>query len=228
MLDQSITIDILSDELITELTGKSDTFVIKNLIKNEMPELTDTDAAKICQLVKALTTNRIEENVEIVSTLPVSFKVKTRKTRPVLDELIKSATKSILLTGYSISDHFEETLKLINEKSKQGIVVEMYVNKYDTIRPILINIRHTNRSFFKIYEYTGKVDDKMAALHAKTIIVDNKKMLISSANLSYHGLEGNIEIGVLISSEKKALQVYEIFNDLKRQKIFLLVDDSGD
>ena len=228
MLDQSITIDILSDELITELTGKSDTFVIKNLIKNEMPELTDTDAAKICQLVKALTTNRIEENVEIVSTLPVSFKVKTRKTRPVLDELIKSATKSILLTGYSISDHFEETLKLINEKSKQGIVVEMYVNKYDTIRPVLSDIRHTNRNFLRIYEYTGKVDDKMAALHAKTIIVDNKKMLISSANLSYHGLEGNIEIGVLISSEKKALQVYEIFNDLKRQKIFLLVDDSGD
>jgi len=104
----------------------------------------------------------------------------------------------------------------------------MYVNKYDTIRPILNDIRHTNRNFFKIYEYAGKVDDKMAALHAKTIIVDNKKMLISSANLSYHGLEGNIEIGVLISSEKKAVQVQEIFNDLKRQKIFQLVNNSAD
>jgi phosphatidylserine/phosphatidylglycerophosphate/cardiolipin synthase-like enzyme len=88
----------------------------------------------------------------------------------------------------------------------------------------LTDIPHTNRRFFKIYEYTVNSDDKMAALHAKTILVDNNKMLISSANLSFHGLEGNIEIGALITSKKKVTQVQEIFDDLKRQKIFKIVE----
>ena len=226
MFHQSLALDILADELITELSCKADTLVVSQLIKKEFPDLSDIDTVKICQLIKALVENKSEESVEIVATLPVSFLSKTRKTRPVIEELINSATISIIITGYSISDHFEEMLKLIDNKSKQGVVVEMFVNDYAGIRSLLADIRHTNRNFFKIYEYTGKPEDKMASLHAKTIIIDGLKMLISSANLSLHGLEGNIEIGALISSEKKASQVKEIFSDLKRQKIFTLVKDS--
>jgi len=226
MLNQSLTIDILADELIAELSGKADNLVLMRMLKAELQSLSETDAEKLCQLIKSLTSNRTEERVEIVSTVPVSFLSKTRKTHPVMEELINSATSSITLTGYSISEHFEESLKLIDYKSKQGVVVEMFVNNYAGIRSIIADIRHTNRNFMKIYEYAGKTGDKMASLHAKTIIVDGEKMLISSANLSYHGLEGNIEIGALISSKKKATQVLEIFADLKRQKVFDLIKDS--
>ena len=162
--------------------------------------------------------------MEIVSTTPVSFHVKTRKTYPVVQELIGGATKSILLTGYSISEQSEEIFKLINDKSKQGVVVELFVNKYGVVRSVLSGIEHTNRRFFKVYEYSDRVDDKMAALHAKTIVVDGEKLLISSANLSYHGLEGNIEIGALILLREKATQVQDVFSELKRQKIFTLVN----
>jgi phosphatidylserine/phosphatidylglycerophosphate/cardiolipin synthase-like enzyme len=154
----------------------------------------------------------------------VSFRAKVRKTRPVIQELISSATQSILLTGYSISDHFEEMLKLIERKSKQGVLVELFVNKYDSIKMVLSDIKHTNRRFLRTFEYSGKSDDKMAALHAKTIVVDDEKTLISSANLSYHGLEGNIEIGALIKSKTKAMQVHSVFDDLKRQKVFSLIE----
>ncbi|MCL2410343.1 MAG: phospholipase D-like domain-containing protein [Treponema sp.] len=223
MLYQSLTIDILADELIAELSGKADNLVLMRMLKTELQSLSDIDAEKLCRLIKSLTSNQTAEKVEVVSTVPVSFMSKTRKTHPVMEELVNSATNSITLTGYSISEHFEESLKLIDNKSKQGVVVEIFVNNYASIRSILADIRHTNRNFLKIYEYAGKAGDKMASLHAKTIIVDDVKMLISSANLSYHGLEGNIEIGALITSKKKASQVLEIFADLKRQKIFELV-----
>lgn len=44
----------------------------------------------------------------------------------------------------------------------------------------------------------------MSALHAKVICVDQQKTLITSANLSYHGQEGNIELGTIIDSGKTA------------------------
>lgn len=47
----------------------------------------------------------------------------------------------------------------------------------------------------------------MAALHAKVIPVDQKKTLITFANLSYHGQQGNIELGMLEESKKIAKQV---------------------
>ena len=40
--------------------------------------------------------------------------------------------------------------------------------------------------FLRIYNYP-KQEDKMSALHAKVISVDQTDTLITSANLSYHG-----------------------------------------
>ena len=63
----------------------------------------------------------------------------------------------------------------------------------------------------------------MAALHAKMIVVDECKSLISSANLSYHGMEGNIEAGIYIESEEKAREIEELLKNLKRLKVFEVV-----
>jgi phosphatidylserine/phosphatidylglycerophosphate/cardiolipin synthase-like enzyme len=225
MWDQSINIDILVDKLLAELLVSEDGSTAIRLIQMELPSLTDSDAVKVCQLVNSLIKRQSKDTVEIVTTTPISFLAKTRKTRPVIEELISGAEHTITLTGYSISDHFEEFLKLINQKSKRGVVVELFVNSYEKVRSVLSDIEHTSRRFLKVYEYSSKTDDKMAALHAKTIIVDGERMLISSANLSYHGLEGNIEIGALITSKRKAAQVQAVFSDLKHQKIFVLIND---
>ena len=223
MWNQSINIDILADELISELSMSGDISAAAHLVKKEFPSFSDSDAVKICQLITSITSKQNTESVEIVTTTPVSFLTKTRKTHPVIHELISEASQSILLTGYSISDHLEEMFKLINAKSKRGVVVELFVNKYESVKSVLMDVEHINRHFFKVYEYSGKPDDRMASLHAKTIVVDEQSTLISSANLSYHGLEANIEIGVLITSKHKAIQVKKVFEDLKRQKIFTLV-----
>ncbi len=47
----------------------------------------------------------------------------------------------------------------------------------------------------------------MAASHAKIISVDSERVLVSSANLSYHGLAGNVEMGFLVKSYSKAKQI---------------------
>ena len=60
----------------------------------------------------------------------------------------------------------------------------------------------------------------MAALHAKVISVDQKKTLITSANLSYHGQQGNIELGTLIESKNIAKQIDDIFTKMIFSKVF--------
>ena len=60
----------------------------------------------------------------------------------------------------------------------------------------------------------------MAALHAKIIVSDARKALVSSANLSYHGMQGNIEMGFLIESSDKAKQIEEVLKEMVRMKVF--------
>jgi phosphatidylserine/phosphatidylglycerophosphate/cardiolipin synthase-like enzyme len=60
----------------------------------------------------------------------------------------------------------------------------------------------------------------MSALHAKVISVDQRETLITSANLSYHGQEGNIELGTHILSQSIARQVEELFTKLLFLKVF--------
>ena len=71
----------------------------------------------------------------------------------------------------------------------------------------------------KIYNYP-KHDDVMSALHAKVISVDQTETLITSANLSYHGQEGNIEFGTHIVSNEIAKQVDQLFTQLLFSKVF--------
>ena len=65
----------------------------------------------------------------------------------------------------------------------------------------------------------------MAALHAKILMVDDVDVLISSANLSYHGMAGNIEIGTQVCSEKIAKQINELFKQLLFCKVFTAVNE---
>lgn len=46
------------------------------------------------------------------------------------------------------------------------------------------------------------------------------KSLVSSANLSYHGMRGNIEMGFLIESHEKAKQIEEVMKEMVRMKVF--------
>lgn len=71
----------------------------------------------------------------------------------------------------------------------------------------------------RIYNYP-KHEDKMSALHAKVISVDGEYTLITSANLSYHGQEGNIELGTQIHSKDLAKQVDDVFTKLVFSKVF--------
>ena len=107
------------------------------------------------------------------------------------------------------------------KKEKQGVYVRLYVNDTEKQKEVLDRLMSYRSRFLQIYEYQKQEDDKMAALHAKLIVSDVKKSLVSSANLSYHGMQGNIEMGFLIESHDKAKQIEEVMKEMVRMKVFV-------
>lgn len=226
MRDGNIGIAIIVETLVAEIErfGEEnfDIQVFKKSylsIKEKFPSLTEEEIYNVIQMAISLYNYKVQENVELVITAPNSFKLKALKTSIVVHELINSAQKSITLTGYSISEYFADLIEELLDKSRKGVYINLYVNDFASKQEQLDKLEIYKGRFLNIYDY-NKGSDRMAALHAKILVVDGLKTFISSSNLSYHGLEGNIEMGVLIDSRKKASNVEELFKQLRAQKVF--------
>ena len=187
-------------------------------VTSEFPSLSSKERVELLRLVLTALTCNTEEKVELVVTAPNSFAVKTRTTLGAINEVLESAQKSIIMTGYSVSEYVSDFLDTVIAKSQKGIVVRLYINKVDNQASLEKLLRYKSR-FLQIYNYTN-VEDKMSALHAKILSVDGNRTLISSANLSYHGMSGNIELGCLVESEKIGKQTDDLFQQLYKEKVF--------
>lgn len=194
-----------------------------NLITKKFPNCTPNEIVDILQMACKLYVCKSIECCELVITAPSSFKLKARKTKLVINNILDSAEKSITLTGYSISEYFSEMVELIIHKSTQGVYVNLYVNDVQKHHDIIERLNTYASKFIKIFSYNQQSDDKMSALHAKLIVVDKHTSLISSANLSYHGMQGNVEMGVLIESIEKAQEIESLLKILREQKVFIKI-----
>ena len=213
----NINLDILLEEIeIDKLAGTNTS--ISQIIRR-YPSLSRKEAEEIYKMVSTAFMKNSSMNASVVATLPPSFFVKAKSTKNTVEDLIRNAEQSILITGYSLSGYFEELLDVLIEKSQKGIYIKFFVNNVETQKCIDKLCRYKG-NFLHIYDFLNS-NDSMSALHAKVISVDQEKTLITSANLSYHGQEGNIELGTHIQSEQIANQVKDIFTQMVFKKIFV-------
>jgi phosphatidylserine/phosphatidylglycerophosphate/cardiolipin synthase-like enzyme len=211
----SISLDILLNKIQEDAITKSGEAVRE--IRKRYPSLSEKEAREVHTLITASSCG-VKTSAELVVTAPPSFSIKTKSTKGVVKTMIENAESSILITGYSLSDYFADLIDCIIRKSQEGVFVKFYVNNIESQSCFDKICRYKGR-FLKIYNYP-KQDDSMAALHAKVISIDKVETLITSANLSYHGQEGNIELGTHIISQDISRQVEEIFTKLLFQKVF--------
>lgn len=189
-------------------------------LKELFPNCSDEEITDIINLCMQLYSAKKTERADLVLTAPDSFRVKALRTKETLQKLIEGTEKSLTITGYSISEYFADMLDVIIRKSQQGVYVRLYVNDMEKQKSALDRLMAYKSRFLQVFEYQKQEDDKMAALHAKLVVSDAKKSLVSSANLSYHGMQGNIEMGFLLESPDKAKQIVEIMKEMVRMKVF--------
>ena len=229
MWNSSIKIDYIAGLLTDALdnysvngVNASFTNVIVEL-KEHFPNCSEEEITDIINLCMQLYSAKKTEQADLVLTAPDSFRVKALRTKETLQKLIEGTEKSLTITGYSISDYFADMLDVIIRKSQQGVYVRLYVNDMEKQKSALDRLMAYKSRFLQVYEYQKQEDDKMAALHAKMLVSDVNKSLVSSANLSYHGMQGNVEMGFLIESREKAKQIEEVMKEMVRMKVFVRV-----
>lgn len=159
------------------------------------------------------------EKMQLIWSGPSISGLPGRDTEIVFEEYISSAQESIILSIYSLSEYASSLINLLEKKIKQGIYVEMYVNDYASKSDLLDKIIKLDNSRAFVYEYIG-AENHTQSLHAKVLTIDNEKSIITSSNLSYNGMDGNLELGVILNSKEKAKEIRLIFYTLIEKYYF--------
>lgn len=143
-----------------------------------------------------------ESNTELVWTGPSSELVATRKTEQVLLQVINAARDKLFLTSFVAYD-VPSIMATLLKAVERGVAVSMLLESSD---------KHSGSVSFdgiarmrealpsaRVYFWREKGEDFAGGkVHAKVAVCDEKLCFVSSANLTGHAMEKNMEAGVLI------------------------------
>lgn len=143
------------------------------------------------------------------------------RTYETLKQLFQSAQYEILIAGYTFSLENQDVKNLffeLIEAAKRECRIDIIFHNNDSNLAELRNHWPRNIYFPHFYYWKGSKDTPWASLHSKLIMIDQKKLLLTSANFTYHGLKKNIESGVLIENHETVKQLWKQFRALLKNE----------
>jgi cardiolipin synthase len=128
-------------------------------------------------------------------------------------QLFQEAKREILLTVYAITSGADMLFEWLELALSRGVEIKMVVNRLDELNPVVNNkLRQLDNTYphFHLYNFTS---DEYIDLHAKLIVVDRKKAIVGSSNLSRRGLLTNYELALTVEG-KTATEVASVVDRL--------------
>lgn len=117
-----------------------------------------------------------------------------------LHALLNYVRDEIHVLAYSITSGSDELLALLETRLCEGKSVTMIVNRLSEqpagVKDTLDLMQKTHKHFW-LYSYDAEGSD----LHAKAVVVDRRRAIVGSSNLSRRGLHHNFELGVIVDGE---------------------------
>ena len=145
---------------------------------------------------------KAESETELVWTGPSTELIATRKTEQALLQVINAAHEKLFLTSFVAYD-VASIIAALSSASDRGIALSMLLESSDrhggdvSIDGIA-RMREAIPSA-RIYFWKEKGDEFTGGkVHAKVAVCDEELCFISSANLTGHAMEKNMEAGVLV------------------------------
>lgn len=144
-----------------------------------------------------------ELSVELVWTGPTTRFVPTRRTEQVLLDLIAGSQADVFLVSFVAYD-VRSVVTAMNEAASRGVRLHILLEASTShggslsVDPAATMLRSVPAA--EIFTWKDKpepfVDGKV---HAKVAVVDGARAFVTSANLTGHALEKNMEAGVLVN-----------------------------
>jgi phosphatidylserine/phosphatidylglycerophosphate/cardiolipin synthase-like enzyme len=152
----------------------------------------------------------MEDRTDLVLTVPESFGLDAgstflaRSTLGVLVELLAEAQETILM-GAPYADEPGALLSgpvglALSSALQRGVMVQLMTSETTLSHELFTHLRSSYPSSFRVYGPASQKSGKHAYFpHAKFVIADRRSAYVGSANLTYSGIRGNLEVGVLVN-----------------------------
>jgi cardiolipin synthase A/B len=145
---------------------------------------------------------RTEQEIELVWTGPSTRLIATRKTEQALLQVIDAATARLFITSFVAYD-VTSIMKALERAVQRGVQVSMLLESSEAhgggVSIDAIGKMKRALPSAKIFFWAAKTDEFSGGkVHAKVAVSDENLCFISSANLTGHAMEKNMEAGVLI------------------------------
>lgn len=144
-----------------------------------------------------------ESSVELVWTGPTTPFVATRRTEQVLLDLIYHAQSDLFLVSFVAYD-VSSVVDALNAATNRGIDIRILLETSTShggslsVDPVATMRRCVPSA--ALYVWTDRrAPFTEGRVHAKVAVADGKSAFLTSANLTGHALEKNMEAGVVIS-----------------------------
>lgn len=163
-----------------------------------------------------LTAGPSPDPVEVVCTSPDRFGLPIRTTFATACDMIRTAKDEIVVVGYVFTAGAAMLVgELVEARRARNIRILVIGNDMPANRATLRASWPNAVPPPTLYSRPPNETDPMSALHAKFLLCDRSNALVTSANFSFHGLHGNIEVGIRVSSpvvERLADFVFRLIN----------------
>jgi PLD-like domain len=149
-----------------------------------------------------------QPDIEVVCTAPFGVGVPVRTTFATSMDMIRCAKREILVVGYLFTEGAREVLQELSVADRERSVAVTFVgNRLREHLGLFRSIWTAEKRQPRFLSREADPNDVMAAMHAKLLVCDRCDALVTSANLSSHGLHRNIEIGVRVRSPSMSVFV---------------------
>jgi cardiolipin synthase A/B len=143
-----------------------------------------------------------EQEIELVWTGPSSKLIATRKTEQALLQVIDAAESRLFITSFVAYD-IASIMKALKRAIDRGVQISMLLEASESHGGgVSIDAIARMRSALptaKLLSWVDKGEGFVGGkVHAKVAVADENFCFISSANLTGHAMEKNMEAGVLI------------------------------
>ncbi len=195
------------------------------------------DARAAVRLLRALVADRNQRpppRLDLVWTGPETRIAMSRDTAVLVRELFARARHDVLIAGFSFDHGIEIFEPLHASMHDHGVTTAIYldierappgVDLDDHVHEVASRFLTSNWPFGApvpelYYDPRTAAHRSVASLHAKCIVVDIAKTLITSANFTDRGQTRNVELGVLIEDRDFATRVAAQWRSLAESGIF--------
>lgn len=185
------------------------------------PDLPGTALALALESVQTAEHSADVPAVEVVVTGPDSPAAPVRLTSEVVRQLIDQATHRVTLVSYA-AYRMASVITALDAAVARGVIVNLILESAENLDGG--GGAHAYAKY-RTYQWpTDRREPPDAKLHAKAVIIDNRDVLLTSANMTNSAYDKNIELGVLCRGGAVARQVQAHFDALIARGVLELVN----